>query len=204
MTFDSAALTAAVRSTVDSLRTGLDRDWSVQAGEVTWDCKATAGHIVSDLVSYAGQLAGAAWAADLDRPRRTVEVDYLPFDALPEPDATIAGVLDTIEATGWMLAAVAATAPASARGFHPYGTSDAGGFAAMGALETVVHGADIATGLGLAFAPPPEVCAAMVERLFPDAPAYDDPWQLLLWCCGRTALPGHPRREKWRWAGEPR
>ena len=201
MGFDSVALTSAVQSTVDSLRPGRDLDWSAQAGEVTWDCRGTAGHIVGDLVAYAGQIAGGAWAADLGRPLGTVEVDYLPFDPIMEPNATIAATLDTIEASGRILAAVVKTGPASARGFHPFGTSDADGFAAMGALETVVHGADIAAGLGLPFAPPPDVCAGIVERLFPDAPAYDDPWQFLLWCCGRTALPAHRHREKWRWVG---
>jgi hypothetical protein len=76
--------------------------------------------------------------------------------------------------------------------------ADAEGFAAMGAAEVLVHTHDITSGLGLGWAPPPELSAPVLSRLFPDAPA-GDPTQVLLWCCGRAALPDRPRLEAWRW-----
>jgi hypothetical protein len=85
----------------------------------------------------------------------------------------------------------------------PSGMADPEGFAAMGCVELLVHGNDIAEGLGVTFDPPREPCARTVERLFPTAPVSDDPWRLLLWAAGRDALPGHPRREEWRWHGAP-
>jgi hypothetical protein len=76
----------------------------------------------------------------------------------------------------------------------------------MGCVETLLHGEDIAQGLGLSIDPPREVCARVLARLFPEA-AHDltnlDPWAALLWSTGRIELPGHPRLEQWRWHGSP-
>ncbi|PRW63751.1 hypothetical protein CEP50_09080 [Actinopolyspora mortivallis] len=41
-------------------------------------------------------------------------------------------------------------------------------------------------------------------RLFPDAPGTTEPWRTLLWATGRADLPGHPRRDTWRWDDTPR
>src|SRR5205807_6005630 len=69
--------------------------------------------------------------------------------------------------------------PISARGYHPYGASDPEGFAAMCVVELLVHGADIAAGLSLAFETPGDVCRRAVDRLFPDVDDHDDQWELL-------------------------
>jgi hypothetical protein len=84
--------------------------------------------------------------------------------------------------------------------------ADAEGFAAMGCVETLLHGEDIAQGLGLTLDPPREVSTRVLARLFPDEAgelAGVDPWDALRWATGRIDLPGRPRRESWRWRGAP-
>jgi len=70
-------------------------------------------------------------------------------------------------------------------------------------VETLVHTHDVASGLGLEWAPPADLCERALARLFPDAPPGGDRWQTLLWATGRAALPDRPRRETWRWDGTP-
>jgi hypothetical protein len=74
----------------------------------------------------------------------------------------------------------------------------------MGVVEVLVHMRDVALGLDLAWEPPRELCARVLRRLFPDAPAGGDHWRTLLWATGRIALPGHDRLTSWRWQGAPR
>lgn len=93
--------------------------------------------------------------------------------------------------------------PATARGFHPFGTADPSGFAAMACDELLVHTDDAARGLGLAFEPDPTRCERTLRRLFPWAPDDVDPWTALRWANGRLALPGRPRLERWRWHCAP-
>jgi hypothetical protein len=84
--------------------------------------------------------------------------------------------------------------------------ADPEGFAAMACVEALVHGHDVAQGLGLALDPPREVCARVLARMFPHAvPAVADldPWTVLLWATGRTALRGRPQVEDWSWHGAP-
>lgn len=169
-----------------------ERDWSRPAGELEWDCRYTLVHIVGDLYAYAGQIASSR----MD--------DYLPVDIEAEADATPAEILHAVRAGGAFLTAMVATRPDSARAFHPYGISDPDGFAGMGMIEVMVHMHDLAAGLDLAYRPDPQICARVLARMFPDAPTGFDAWPTLLWCTGRTELPGHPRRVgKWRWQGLP-
>ena len=53
------------------------------------------------------------------------------------------------------------------RAFHASGLFDAEGYAALGCLETLVHGYDVATGLALDFVPPTELVTPVAARLFP-------------------------------------
>ena len=78
----------------------------------------------------------------------------------------------------------------------------AAGFAAMHCDELLVHGYDIAMGLGAAFSPPPDLARRVRDRLFPWTPA-GDPWTTLLWCNGRVALPDHERLSDWSWHPAP-
>jgi len=55
---------------------------------------------------------------------------------------------------------------------------------------------DITQGLDAPWLPPESLCAAILSRLFPDAPP-GDPVAVLLWSTGRGALNGRPRRMSW-------
>jgi hypothetical protein len=73
----------------------------------------------------------------------------------------------------------------------------------MGVVETLVHTHDLAEGLGLALAPPADLCSRALARLFPDAPGTTEPWPTLLWATGRAGLPGHPRLATCDWSVTP-
>ncbi|MEV0006375.1 hypothetical protein AB0H28_29405 [Micromonospora sp. NPDC050980] len=182
---NGADVRAAATAMAAALLPAADRDWTVRAGDLDWSCWTTAAHVAHDLVGYAGQVAG----------RRTD--GYLPFDLRVRPDAPPAEVLAVAVAAAGMLAAVVDAADLADRGWH-WGPCDADGFAAMGVAEILLHTHDVARGLGLAWPPPAELCAAVVRRLFPDAPA-GDPAPVLLWLTGRAPLGGRPRRSAWTW-----
>jgi hypothetical protein len=187
-------LDAAVSTTVTTLRPATGRDWSVPAGALEWDCWHTAEHIGDCLLSYAGQLVAQPTTR------------FVRFEVYADTDAAPAEVLEFAEAGGRILAATVRACPPQVRGWHPTGMADPEGFAGMGCVEALVHGHDIAQGLGLALDPPRKVCSRVLARLFPHAVAdlADlDPWMALLWATGRIALPGRPRVAHWRWHGAP-
>ncbi|MFF7592290.1 maleylpyruvate isomerase N-terminal domain-containing protein [Kitasatospora purpeofusca] len=160
-------------------------DWDAPAGPLEWSCRETAAHIAHDLLAYAGQLA----ARPADR--------YLPLDLTVDPDAGPAEVLTVVTAAAHLLATALDAAPPGLRAWH-YGPCDPAGFAAMGVAETLLHTHDITLGLGLDWRPSERLAAAVLARLFPDAPA-GDPVEVLLWCTGRGELDGRPRRTSWTW-----
>jgi uncharacterized protein (TIGR03083 family) len=167
------------------------RDWGMPAGDLTWSCRQTLDHMVSALVYYAGQLATGA----PERVPRARTADTT------SPPAELLGGLETAAA---ILAAVVRGVPPGARGFHPAGRADGSGFVAMGCTEMLVHANDIARGLGLALAPPPDLAARVLGRLFPWAPQDADPWATLLWACGRAPLGDRPRQAPdWYWHCAP-
>ncbi|MER6124277.1 GNAT family N-acetyltransferase [Streptomyces sp. NPDC001795] len=183
-------VTEAVAGAVAALRAGVDQDWGkVGAGRLEWDCRRTAEHIASDLIAYAGQLAGRAQNA------------YVPFDIVLEDDADNEGILHVIETTGALLAAAVATTPREVRAFHPYPFRSANreGFAAMGIAEVLLHTHDMAEGLGIAYEPSPELCESILTRLFPHVRPGPDHWRTLLWATGRGDLPGRAPVTEWRW-----
>jgi hypothetical protein len=104
-------------------------------------------HIGDCLLSYAGQLVA--------RPDNR----FVRFVANADKDATTEQVLEFAEAGGRILAPTARTTPTQVRAFHPSGQADPTGFAAMGCVEALLHGEDIAQWLGPALDPPREVCA---------------------------------------------
>lgn len=160
-------------------------DWTVRAGPLEWTCWQTAAHVAHDLLAYAGQLA--ARPADA----------YLPFDLNVRPTASPAEVLQVVTACGGLLSSVVAAAGPTLRAWH-WGPCDPEGFAAMGVAETLLHTHDITQGLAVRWLPPAPLSAAILARLFPDAPS-GDPTQVLLWCTGRGELDGLPRRTSWVW-----
>ncbi|MEV0722019.1 DinB family protein [Micromonospora purpureochromogenes] len=187
-------LDAALSSVVASLRPATDLDWLARAGSLEWDCWHTAEHIGDCLMSFAGQLVA--------RPEKR----FVRFMANADKDASPEQVLEFAEAGGRILAATVRTSGPDVRAYHPSGQADPEGFAAMGCVETLLHGNDIAQGLGLAIDPPRDVCARVLARLFPEAAqelARVDPWAALRWSTGRIELPGRPQLKEWRWRGAP-
>lgn len=161
------------------------RDWTVPAGTLEWSCRDTAVHIAHDLLGYATQLTGRP----TDR--------YLPLDLTVPDSADPAEIMTVITACGGLLAAAVDAAGPDARAWH-WGPCDPTGFAAMGVAETLLHTHDITRGLGLPWQPPAALAAAVVRRLFPDAPA-GEPAPVLLWLTGRAPLGDQPRRTHWTW-----
>lgn len=161
------------------------KDWQVPAGSLDWSCWTTAAHVAHDLLAYAGQVTAHPTTA------------YLPFDLAIASDASPREVLQVVIACGGLLSNALATASPHTRAWH-WGLCDPVGFAAMGVAETLLHTYDIAQGLGVPWLPPASLCAAVLSRLFPDAPP-GEPAQILLWSTGRADLDGHPRITSWGW-----
>jgi len=175
----------------ETLAPAADADWTVEAGDIDQTCRETIDHVVSCQTFYASHLA-ARTRARLPRLRQH------------DPDAPLEHVLDLVPAGAAVLAAVARGSAPDARAFHPAGMADPEGFLAMGCDEIVVHTGDIATGLGVAFAPPDDLCAKVVARLFPWAPTDTDPWPTLLWANGRAPLGERARLDSdWYWHCAP-
>ncbi|MBT3154411.1 GNAT family N-acetyltransferase [Streptomyces sp. CHD11] len=190
----------AVAHCVAALGPVTDRDWrKAAAGRLEWSCRETAAHIASDLVAYAGQLAGRAQDA------------YVPFeitldgseDGLDPADNE--GTLQAISTTGALLAAAIRTTPRAVRAFHPYPFRHANreGFAAMGVAEVLLHTHDVAEGLGAGYEPPAELASFVLTRLFPRVRPGPTPWETLLWATGRGDLPGREPVTGWRWSNNP-
>ncbi|MGW4809987.1 maleylpyruvate isomerase N-terminal domain-containing protein [Kitasatospora sp. NPDC004272] len=182
---DHRDIDTAVAELLTVLSPHTAEDWTVLAGSLEWSCRETAAHIAHDLLAYAGQLAA--------RPTDS----YLPFDLDVHLTASPTEVLQTVTACGRLLSAALATASPTLRAWH-WGPCDPEGFAAMGVAEILLHTHDITRGLAVDWLPPAPLCAAVLDRLFPDAPP-GDPVQVLLWCTGRGELEGLSRRTSWTW-----
>jgi len=192
MTVTADDLDAAISSVATTLEHATDRDWSTSAGTGDWDCRHTAEHIGDGLMSYAGQLVA----------RPTTR--YVRFESVADKDASSCEVLEFAVTGARILAAAVRTAPPHVRAYHPTGIANPEGFAGMGCVEILLHGEDIARGLGLSLAPPRALCSRVLARMFPHASADltdVDSWTALLWATGRTDLPGHQRQTHWRWRG---
>ncbi|MEU7864465.1 maleylpyruvate isomerase N-terminal domain-containing protein [Nonomuraea sp. NPDC049141] len=185
---------AAVFEVLPVLEKGLDQDWSRPAGDTAWSLRQLLDHITLGTMGYAGLLI----ARPTDR--------YIALRTGNDPHASAAQCLESITIAATVLAhTVRATVP-HVLAYHSWGTSDRTGFAAMGAVEILVHSHDIVRTLGFDWAPPDDLAAQVLDRLFPHAPAGHAPGLTLLWACGRIALPEVPQlpREGWQWYGEPR
>ncbi|ASW52935.1 maleylpyruvate isomerase N-terminal domain-containing protein [Plantactinospora sp. KBS50] len=180
---DNRDVDQAVAEMVGVLAPHRSADWRQPAGTLDWSCWKTAAHVAHDLLAYAGQLAA--------RPGSR----YLPFDLVVRDDASPGDLLEIVGGAGRLLSGALAASDPSARAWH-WGPTDPSGFAALGVNETLVHTHDITEGLGVRWQPPESLCAAVLTRLFPDAPA-GDPVRVLLWSTGRADLPGRPRPTSW-------
>ncbi|MCO8275867.1 hypothetical protein M1L60_35340 [Actinoplanes sp. TRM 88003] len=190
----------------ETLTEALDRDWQKSAGGLEWTCWETVEHIADCLFTYAAQLTPA-------RPSTTTHVPIgwmrhreggPALTIFADRAAGQAGLVQTLEVCGTMLAVMVDAVPQDRVSFHNYAPSDASGFAAMGVVEVLIHMHDVATGLDIPWSPPADLCAGVLARLFPDVqPSRSDPWATLLWATGRGTLPGHHVRTAWRWDGTP-
>ena len=184
-------LLAAAAICQETLRPALDRDWSVAAGDLEWDCRRTLDHIVDTLFFYAVLLASRA-TGRLSPPRNG------------DPAASPERLLATVGHAAAVLAEVGRAAPAGTRAFHPAGMADVSGWMALGCEEILLHTDDIAQGLDLAYRPPDDLSARILARLFPWAPTDSDPWDALRWAAGRAALPNRARLgPDWYWHCAP-
>lgn len=194
---------ADLRSVVDDLLPRLatvpDDAWDQPADHLEWTCRETVAHLMDDFTAYALQLSGSTPPTSDYLPlveAAQVRPDGPRFLILPEPQGGTAAIVQALDATAGLLEAVCATAPPDRRGFHPYGTADASGFAAMGITECVLHAFDVLTALGVPYAADPAVCAKVLDRLFAGEERGDDPWHDLLAATGRTP---QTRGRRWRW-----
>lgn len=180
---DGGDVDQAVDEMLRALAPHTSRDWQRPAGSLRWSCWTTAAHVAHDLLAYAGQVAAQPESA------------YLPGDLVIHADASPREVLQVVLASGRLLSGTLATAGPHTRAWH-WGPTDPGGFAALGVNEVLVHTYDITQGLGTAWLPPGPLCAAVLARLFPDAPD-GDPTEVLLWATGRAELEGRPPVTSW-------
>lgn len=191
VTVTSADLRQVASDAVDTLLMGLRSDWTVRAGDLEWSCQRTLDHVPDALILYASHLA-----------RRATE--RLPLLRDGSPDDAPDQLCDATRSAAAVLATVADAAGPLARAFHPAGRADTAGFLAMACDELLIHTYDISVGLRLEFAPDPGICARLLARLFPWAPAEIDPWRGLLWANGRIALEHSPRLgADWYWHCAP-
>ncbi|MDW6060291.1 hypothetical protein SAZ11_22710 [Streptomyces sp. FXJ1.4098] len=184
-------LSAAADDCLTALLTTADQDWSRPAHGLDWTCRATLDHLALGLTGYAGLLI----ARPQDR--------YITLFASLDPAAPVPACLEGIRIAASLLTSTVRDTAGQVRAWHPWGHSDAAGFAAMGIIELLVHTYDITRALGLPWAPPDGPVGAALARLFPGAPAGNSPFDTLLWCTGRIPLPGRPRRAEWQWDGTP-
>jgi hypothetical protein len=169
---------------VEALTPGLGRDWSVPAGTLEWSVEFTLEHIASALSKYTLYLASRSTRIMATR----VEI---------WKDASQQERLNVVAIAGRALANVVAASPTKARAYHASGMLDPDGYAALGCLETLVHGDDIAVGLDLPFNPPDDLVRPVVARHLPWLSA-DRPWETLL---EHTRAPG--TNDAWTIQREP-
>ncbi|GAA3643259.1 hypothetical protein GCM10022267_32280 [Lentzea roselyniae] len=182
----STLLDATTDDCVRVLGTLPEDGFSRHANGLNWSCRVTLDHVVEGLLGYTALLTTRAerrWTS-LHGSLRAESLEHC---------------LEGVATAATLLSRTVAAATPDARAWHPWGTSDAAGFAAMGITELTMHTHDITRAFGVEWRS--EHCAPVVERLFPDAPRHSDPFALLLWCTGRGELPGVPRREQWQWYG---
>ena len=176
-----------------------DDAWGRPAAGLTWTCRETVAHILDDLVAYAMQISGEHGTGEGYVPleeSHQVRPDGPGFWLWPTPERGSAAIVTCLDAACGVFTAVLAVCPAGRRGWHPWGESDASGFAAMGLTETVLHADDVLRAVGVTYRPDAGVVGRVLDRSFPAAIRTEDAWQDLLAATGRTdATRGMP----WRW-----
>ncbi len=195
MTATTSDLRTAVAICRQTLGPVSERDWSVPAHGLTWDCRETLDHICDSIASYVANLAG----------RTTIRGEAAARDGYPRADPV--KLNRTVEILSEVLIFVADSSPPHVRAFHSYGRSDSEGFLAMGTVEILLHTWDIATAFEVPLAPSDKteaLAGKIVARLFPWAPAGGPAMDALLACTGRRAVDGFVAvGPRWAWHSAP-
>jgi hypothetical protein len=173
--------------------------WDLPAAGLDWTCRETVAHLLDDLGAYAMQLSGRRGHGETYT--RLVETTFAgpsapAFLFWPEPAGGTGAIVECLDAVGGLLVAVVATAPPERRGWHPFGSTDAAGLAAMGITEAALHTWDVLRAHGQVFVTDDAVIARVLTRIFPTAVRTGDPWQDLLTATARTEA---TRGTAWRW-----
>ncbi len=174
-----------------ALRPHLDADWSVPVPGLDFTVSSVLAHVTIGPLWYALDL----WAGPADSAH--FELGYA-------DDAPPLGLLAGLTQSAQVCAAAIDAAPPDLRGFHPSGSPDRTGFAAMACAELLIHTDDALRGLSTRLTAPDSLAAAVLDRLFPGEPPGGSPWQSLLWAHERPTRLTRPREPgKWRWHPAP-
>lgn len=173
------------------LEPSLGEDWSAAVPGLDFTVSSVVAHASGAALWYSVDLWSGAEDAS--------------FEVQVRHDTGNQRLLTSLLAASEVLAAAVDAAPSSLRGFHPFGSPDPSGFAAMACDELLVHGRDAALGLGREFEGDAGLAREIMARLYPwhDGGTADDPWQLLLWANGRVSLADRQDQERWRWHCAP-
>jgi hypothetical protein len=163
---------AAAAAAEAALRPVGGRDWSVRAGPLDWDVERTITHMIGATAKYTLYLASRCG-------------HFIGLSVTRWPDATNDEVIDSVVPVATGLAAVAAVTPADVRAYHVSGPSSAVDYVGRACVELLVHTDDALSGLGVAFAPPADLCRRVLAQQFPDAAGPGNAWHGLLAANGR-------------------
>lgn len=166
------------------------RDWSRPVPGLDFTVASVVAHAAEGPLWYAVDAAGGP-------------ADDGAFALGVRPEAGPARLLASLRTAAALCAMTVDSLPPGARGFHPAGSPDASGFAALACDEILVHTHDAATGLGEVFRAEPALAELVLARLFPWQDPGQDAWAALLYANGRVDLPGRPRQGRWRWHCAP-
>jgi hypothetical protein len=155
-----------------ALKPVVGRDWSVRAGPLEWDVEQTITHMIAATAKYTLYLASRC-------------EHFIGLSLTRWPDATNEEVIDSVLPVATGLAAVAAITPSAVRAYHVTGPSSAADYVGRACVELLVHTDDALNGLGVAFAPPADLCQRVLAQQFPDAAAPGNAWHGLLAASGR-------------------
>lgn len=163
---------AAAAAAEAALRPVAGRDWSVRAGPLDWDVEQTITHMMGATAKYTLYLASRC-------------EHFIGLSVTRWPDATNEEVIDSVVPVAAGLAAVAAVTPPGVRAYHVTGPSSATDYVGRACVELLVHTDDALSGLGVAFAPPADLCQRVLAQQFPEAAGPGHAWHGLLAANGR-------------------
>jgi hypothetical protein len=168
---------------------GTGRDWSAPAGTLEWSCTKTAEH------AYDAVLAVGFFLASRRQDRYPEFGGVINGGNTPWPSQLV----EAIAVAGRVVAGVIATTPEDTLAIiwrRPEPTiAPPKDFAPRAGLEMILHGHDVAAGLGVPFEPPDGLCRRLRDHThtwphwtspgWQRLPRTTDPWQDLLDASGR-------------------